>query len=145
MTPIKAIFFLLTISISVIGLSVTYFEDGKIDTKEANEKVGLVYFVDFNLQTITGYHEENMEQYGDKFCVRKSDFLTILLPKKQNTQEIGFSYNKHHVKAKINFRSSENYYIDHAGEVRFDSMFFTVDKAAFNHILTPLKKEKCDL
>lgn len=97
--------------------------------------MGTAYFFGFDAERITGIPEEQIEEYGCLFEVRRDDFLKSLLPNSVGSGE----YNRYDVRAKVLLVKTV-YFVDHAGIVAQGKDRFLIDKKLFQSVLKPLGK-----
>ena len=95
-----------------------------------------VYYFDFEVDTITGLHEFDMDKQGCMFTVDKSQFRKML----RHTVE---HYDETNVKAKVIELSGEVYFIDAYGVARAENHYFQIDKTAFVRALHMKNYGKC--
>lgn len=98
---------------------------------------GLVYYIGFDVELITGIPEHQMEDHGCLFKINREDFEKSLLTDKESTKNL--RYEKLDVRAKIIF-PDRTYFISRAGVVNTGKGYVLLDKKKFVSHLVPIKK-----
>jgi hypothetical protein len=98
---------------------------------------GLVYYIGFDVELITGIPEHQMEEYGCLFKISKKDFEKSLLTDKESIRNL--HYEKLDVRAKIIF-PDRYYFVSRAGVVNTGNGYVLLDKKKFVDHLVSLKK-----
>jgi hypothetical protein len=93
---------------------------------------GKVHYYDFSIERITGLHENEVEQYGSKYCINRLDFEQLL--RMAAEQVASEQYNRLDVRAKIVF-GNRTYFIDRTGAVRSGLGYAALDKKKFAAVL----------
>lgn len=97
-------------------------------------EIGEVLYMDFDIDPIVGYHQEDIENQGIHCKIVKSDFVKALI----NNPKFEF-YNLA-LKAKISFKE-DTYWIDNNGTVYSDKTkkTWSIDKKIFVDLLKNCK------
>ena len=98
---------------------------------------GLVYYIGFDVELITGIPEHQIEEYGCLYKINRKDFESSLLTDKESIKNL--HYEKLDIRAKIIF-PDRHYYISRAGVVNTGKGYVLLDKKKFVDHLVSLKK-----
>ena len=98
---------------------------------------GLVYYVGFDVELITGIPEHQIEEYGCLYKINREDFEKSLLTDPETTKNL--HYEKLDVRAKVVF-TDKSYFISRAGVVNTGKGYVLLDKKKFVSHLVPIKK-----
>ena len=100
----------------------------------ACEEVADVYYFEFNVQRITGLHEESMYDYFIGKAICESDW--VLLEKEAENK-----YNKYDVRALVRFSDDKLYYIDRYGYFSGNGKHGVIDKKKFNELVLAFRRK----
>ncbi len=102
--------------------------------------IGVVYWRGFDIESITGIPESQINNYGMKRCIGRNVFLGLLF-------HINVSYSREYddrdVRGSITF-NNDIYYVTRSGIVRYKNDFYRINKKSFSHIMNQ-DKSKCPL
>ena len=98
----------------------------------ADPEQALVHLYGFEIQRITGIHEEEIEKLGCPYAALSKDLEKTLTKIDPNESE----YERRDVRAKIEMRGKV-YFVDRFGFVRQGNDHFTMDKVRFIASITP--------
>ncbi|EPD7474049.1 hypothetical protein ACSD10_004899 [Escherichia coli] len=102
--------------------------------------IGVVYWRGFNIESITGIPESQINNYGMKRCIGRNVFMGLLF-------HINDSYSREYydrdVRGSITF-NNDIYYVNRSGIVRYKNDFYRINKKSFSHIMNQ-DKSKCPL
>lgn len=82
--------------------------------------IGVVYWRGFDIESITGIPESQINNYGMKRCIGRNVFMGLL------------------------FHINDIYYVNRSGIVRYKNDFYRINKKSFSHIMNQ-DKSKCPL
>jgi hypothetical protein len=113
------------------------------DTDSLNNEdldLGDVYYFGFEIERITGIPEEEIEDYGCKYKIRRVDFESLILDDLESAKVL--TYERRDVRAKVVF-GDEVYYIDRSGVINLNSAGTKrIDRDAFSSKL--VESGECD-
>jgi hypothetical protein len=95
------------------------------------DMIGKVYFYGFDIQRITGLHENEIEKYGCLYELNKYEFISLL------RAEPGAKYQKLDIRAKAVF-GNDIYFIDREGIVRNDINYYSIDRKKFKLLFSQI-------
>jgi predicted nucleic-acid-binding protein len=104
-----------------------------------DEHVGRVFYFGFEIERITGIHEEQIVQEGCAYVIPERVFLRLLRP----NGDVKNRYRKRDVRALVTLSDATKYFVDHSGFVRSGANFYEIDKTSFGQSLSFVKKGKC--
>lgn len=91
-----------------------------------------VHYFGFEIDRITGIHEDEIVEVGCRYSVGTEHFRSLLT----RSAAINMSYAPNNVRAVV-IIGSDYYYIDIAGNTRFGDKFYTIDRKNFAESLVP--------
>jgi hypothetical protein len=103
-------------------------------SSSANARNMKVYYVGFDVDTITGYHESDLPKVGCKAEIDENVFKNLL---KHSTNA---KYNSNDVKAMVQENDGGSYFIDYYGVVHHGREFYVINKKDFDSSLKYLVK-----
>lgn len=98
---------------------------------------GIAYYLDFSIDLYTALHEEDMEEEGCLFIVKRSDFLKSFINDK-NDKNLAKYYSHTDVRAKVIFQRELPYFIATSGIVRHGDDYYRLNKELFTKALENL-------
>lgn len=103
-------------------------------------EIGMVYWRGFDIESLTGIPESQIENYGIKHCISKNAFMELLSPISEFNSR---AYDSRDVRGSIIF-DNDVYYVNRDGIVRYKNYFYSINKELFNYIINK-DKNKCNL
>lgn len=120
------------IAMSLMALAVSNVLAGPSNSSGGKSSRAVVYYFDFNVPTITGFHEGDIQKHGCAYFIDKENFLKML-----SASDVGQKmYESRDVKAEVKISGGSIYFIDSKGVVRLNKKYFVIDKDAFSNALT---------
>lgn len=100
--------------------------DPMIDGDSADQPGAVLYLLGWEVQTITGWHEENFPGNLPENCIDSDGFREIL-----ELRDSGQLYDPRDVKALLITRDGKKYYIDYSGDVRSGQTYYKINVEQF--------------
>ncbi len=113
--------FLLSVIVAMLCLLVSYDSLADADPQEA-----VVYYYGFEIERITGIHEEEIEELGCVYSANSDSIESVLA--KADSSDVDF--DRRDIRAKIEMRG-KSYFVDRAGIARQGDNYFRLDKVQF--------------
>ncbi|WP_369072718.1 hypothetical protein, partial [Escherichia coli] len=102
--------------------------------------IGVVYWRGFDIESITGIPESQINNYGMKRCIGRNVFMGLLF---HINDSYSREYDDRDVRGSITF-NNDIYYVNRSGIVRYKNDFYRINKKSFSHIMNQ-DKSKCPL
>ncbi|WP_225381749.1 hypothetical protein [Escherichia coli] len=102
--------------------------------------IGAVYWRGFDIESITGIPESQINNYGMKRCIGRNVFMGLLF---HINDSYSREYDDRDVRGSITF-NNDIYYVNRSGIVRYKNDFYRINKKSFSHIMNQ-DKSKCPL
>ncbi len=102
--------------------------------------IGVVYWRGFDIESITGIPESQINNYGMKRCIGRNVFMGLLF---HINDSYSREYDDRDVRGSITF-NNDIYYVNRSGIVRYNNDFYRINKKSFSHIMNQ-DKSKCPL
>ncbi|WP_244566817.1 hypothetical protein [Escherichia coli] len=102
--------------------------------------IGMVYWRGFDIESITGIPESQINNYGMKRCIGRNVFMGLLF---HINDSYSREYDDRDVRGSITF-NNDIYYVNRSGIVRYKNDFYRINKKSFSHIMNQ-DKSKCPL
>lgn len=102
------------------------------DDHVVNEKNAVVFFYGFEVERITGIHEDEIEHYGCRYTIDRQSFMNVLQPNSSTNK-----YQRLDVRGEVVFSKDTIYFIDRDGIVRLGNKEYLLDKKLFISEIKP--------
>ena len=102
--------------------------------------IGVVYWRGFDIESITGIPESQINNYGMKRSIGRNVFMGLLF---HINDSYSREYDDRDVRGSITF-NNDIYYVNRSGIVRYKNDFYRINKKSFSHIMNQ-DKSKCPL
>ena len=102
--------------------------------------IGVVYWRGFDIESLTGIPESQINNYGMKRCIGRNVFMGLLF---HINDSYSREYDDRDVRGSITF-NNDIYYVNRSGIVRYKNDFYRINKKSFSHIMNQ-DKSKCPL
>jgi hypothetical protein len=122
-STMKSLFLITLMLIALLGSVADSQEQMQ---KKFPSNMASVYFYGFDVERITGIHEDEIKSLGCPYVIDRDVFLREINP---NTS--GLKYRGLDVRALVIFSQKESYFIDRQGVVSLNGREFLVDKNKF--------------
>lgn len=93
--------------------------------------IGVVYWRGFDIESITGIPESQINNYGMKRCIGRNVFMGLLF---HINDSYSREYDDRDVRGSITF-NNDIYYVNRSGIVRYKNDFYRINKKSFSHIM----------
>lgn len=90
--------------------------------------IGVVYWRGFDIESITGIPESQINNYGMKRCIGRNVFMGLLF---HINDSYSREYDDRDVRGSITF-NNDIYYVNRSGIVRYKNDFYRINK---NHLV----------
>lgn len=99
---------------------------------DADAEKAIVYFYGFDIERITGIHEEEIEELGCLHTANSQDMKRALVTLDESTA----NYERRDIRAKIEMHG-KSYFVDREGVARQGDQYFQMDKTKFLESIEP--------